>query len=223
MITKEDELKEKAKEKYNNAVEYNLNQLNEIGDKALCDVDAKSTYFETVNEIDIKITQDGLCGINKIKDMSDSVEEIIKNYTLLRKDMFDVLAWPGYAVSINTLRQSKFKDRVDLLLIDLYKFFEVTNDECELTKEIVKKIWKSCDLARAYVYPNTFYWLRKFETFDKFIKERGLESYLKKENDKLVLWTNDKGFTKEYFKELLKRTERYKEEKGDIKNANDSV
>ena len=65
--------------------------------------------------------------------------------------MFNVFYWPAYAMSINMIRSSKYKDRVDLLLNDIHAFYEIVDEKTELTAIVVKNIWEKCDLARAYV------------------------------------------------------------------------
>lgn len=53
--------------------------------------------------------------------------------------MFNVFYWPAYAMSINMIRSSKYKDRVDLLLNDIHAFYEIVDEKTELTAIVVKK------------------------------------------------------------------------------------
>ena len=131
--------REKAKEKYNVAVKKNLLSMEKETDDYI-DPDEKSGYFCTdVEGIQIYMVQDGLCSIKTIKEFAPLInregenevyepnKRIMADYQLLREGMFDVLVWPGYAMSINALRRSKYKDRLDLLLIDIEKFYKTVH------------------------------------------------------------------------------------------------
>lgn len=145
----------------------------------------------------------------------EDVERQKQDYELIRSGMFGVLFWPAYAMSINVMRSSKFKDRIDLLLNDIYLFYEIVYEEVyeepELKADVVKKIWENCELARAYIFPNTFYWSRSFKGFEGFIKndQRDISCFVL--NPIGMPWTDTgKGFTKKYYEALLDRIRDYK-------------
>ncbi len=200
---------EKAKELYDEIVEENLRKISEGKIDDIQDPDVKTKYSIKIDGIDILLSQDGLCSIKKIIEFCDG--DIGKDYKMIREDMFNVFYWPAYAMSINMMRSSKYKDRVDLLLNDVHAFYEIVDEKTELTAKVVKNIWEKCDLARVYVFPHTFYWLRTFGNFDNFIKneQRDLRCFVPEQIGKP--WNNTgKGFTKEYYKELLNRIKQYK-------------
>ncbi len=177
------------------------------------DPDAVSNYDVEVEEnLRITLSQDGLCSFERIKEFS---KNIIEDYELLRKDMFDCLYWPAYAMSINQMRSSKYKDRLDLLFVDINRFYGIVSENTVLSIDVIKEIWENCELARAYVYPNTFYWLRSFTNFEGFITKgnRDLSVFLVKENNKCIpdVWPKTgEGFTQEYYDQLIDRVKSYK-------------
>lgn len=76
---------------------------------------------EEKKAITINMSSDGLCSINKIKDIYNKNNHIKEIYKLLHIEMFDCLIWPAYSISINQMRSNKgtFNDRIDLTLIDI--------------------------------------------------------------------------------------------------------
>lgn len=198
-----------AKKKYDDIVNKNIGDLEKDPKSEIKDPDKYSKYDKEVDGLQISLAQDGLCGINKIREFS-SEEDIMNNYKRIRENMFDCLVWPVYKMSINQMRYAKYRDRLDLLFIDLDKFYSIVSEDTEITVEIISKIWETCDLARAYVYPNTFYWLRSFKNFDNFVKERELGPFIEKQNGKPVKWENSgKGFCKDYFDRLIEKANNY--------------
>lgn len=202
----------KVKELYDEIVKENLRIILEGNIDDTQDPDVKTKYSIKINDIDILLAQDGLCSVKRIKEFcAGDTEKQMQDYKLIRENMFNVLYWPAYAMSINTMRSSKYKDRIDLLLNDIYVFYENVDEKTELQAEVVKNIWTKCDLARAYIFPNTFYWLRSFGTFDNFIKndQRDLSCFVPEPIGDP--WNNTgNGFNKKYYKELLRRINEYK-------------
>ena len=207
-------------EKYDDAVNANIDLLNsklpnqENNAEKYRDPDLHSGRTVEIDGMQIYLSQDGLCSLERIMEFAEE-NEIVSDYELIRKGMFDVLVWPGYAQSINQMRSAKYEDRLDLLFIDLYKFFKETENDPTLTKDVVNKVWNNCDLARAYLYPNTFYWLKHFGSFKRFVDERKLENFANIIEGKPQIWTKDDGgvgFTKEYYDELIERVDKYRNE-----------
>ncbi len=196
-----------AIEKYTEIVGNNLDNLKE---EEYVDPDKFTHYECEVDGLTINLAQDGLCGFKDIKKYSKNIEI---DYRLIREGMFDCLVWPTYAMSINQMRYTKYKDRLDLTLIDIQKFYFFVNLDTEITPDLTAIIYKKCDLGRAYVFPHTFYWLRSFEDFNNFIKNRNLGAFVyKDENEKFIAkkWTSTENFDIEYFEELLRRVKKYK-------------
>ena len=131
----EDIGKYQARNKYNKTVADNIRSLCENKDYKPKDPDRYSNYDIQINGLTISLSQDGLCSYSKIKDLSNG--DAIKNYVLLRKDMFDCLCWPAYAVSINQMRSAKYKERLDLLFIDLHKFYEIVSINTKISEKII--------------------------------------------------------------------------------------
>ena len=132
---------EKAKELYDEIVEENLRKISEGKIDDIQDPDVKTKYSIKIDGIDILLSQDGLCSIKKIIEFCDG--DIGKDYKMIREDMFNVFYWPAYAMSINMMRSSKYKDRVDLLLNDIHAFYEIVDEKTELTAKVVKNIWEN--------------------------------------------------------------------------------
>lgn len=205
--------KHQARNKYNEIVEDNIKALCENKEDMLKDPDKYSNYDVKISGLTISLSQDGICSYSKIKKLSNG--DVLKNYMLLRKDMFDCLCWPAYAMSINQMRSAKFNDRLDLLFIDLYNFYEIVSKNPEISEKTITEIWRECKLARAYIFPHTFYWLRSFGDFKNFICSRKLNSFLEEKGGRPVEWGNSrKEFDKEYFDKLIEKVKQYKN--GDV-------
>lgn len=197
-----------AIEKYKKIVGDNLNNLKI---ETYIDPDKFTNYDCEVDGLTINLAQDGLCGFKELIKHSKNIES---DYKLIREGMFDCLVWPSYAMSINQMRYVKYKDRLDLTLIDIQKFYVIIKSDTQLTPEITAKIFEKCELGRAYVFPHTFYWLRSFMNFNNFIKARNLEAFVDKDKNGNFIankWTYTENFDKEYFDELLKRVKKYKD------------
>ncbi len=205
----EDIEKQKARNKYNEIVKNNIKALCENKKDKLMDPDKYSNYDVKISGLKISLSQDGICSYSKIEKFSNG--DVVKNYILLRKDMFDCLCWPAYAMSINQMRSAKFNDRLDLLFIDLYNFYEIVSENTELSEKSITKIWRECKLARAYIFPHTFYWLRSFIDFKNFMNSRKLNPFLEEKSGRPVEWGNSiKGFDDEYFEKLIEKVNQYK-------------
>ena len=202
----------KAKETYDSIVENNLEIISRGNIDNVQDPDVKTKYSIKINDIDILLTQDGLCSVKRIKEFCNGdIKQQMQDYKLIRENMFNALYWPAYAMSINMMRNAKYKDRIDLLLNDIHSFYEIVDENTELTCKVVKSIWKECDLARAYIFPNTFYWLQSFKNFDGFVKNEYRDIRCFVPDPIGEPWPNtENGFTKKYYNELLKRIKQYK-------------
>lgn len=201
----------KARNKYNEIVEDNIKALYENKEDKLKDPDKHSNYDDKIKPsgLIISLSQDGICSFSKIKKFSNG--DVIKNYMLLRKDMFDCLCWPAYAMSINQMRRAKFNDRLDMLFMDLCIFYDIVSDNTEISEETIKKIWENCGLARAYIFPYTFYWLRSFGDFKNFIDRRKLNAFLEEKDSRPIVWEDSgKGFDQKYFDKLIEKVKQYK-------------
>lgn len=204
--------KKKSETIYNDIVAENLKSIpkdkTKIDIDKIKDPDRCSHYIVEIDGVQINISQDGLCGCAMIHEFSDNFKE---DYKLITEEMFGTLYWPTYAISINQLRASKFKDRVDLLLNDIREFYKIVNENTQLTDDIVKEIWEKCELAQAYLFPNTFIWLRSFKNFSGFCKKgkKDISCFSPTESEQIWKETGE-GRTKEYYKELKKRIEKYK-------------
>ncbi len=198
-----------AKHKYDETVDNNIYNLREKEDDKYQDPDKSSFYECVVDGLTIKLAQDGLCSLNRIKEFS---KDIVSDYKLIRKDMFDCLVWPAYAMSINQMRHARYNDRLDLLLLDIEKFYDIVGSNIELTPHVTAEIHENCDLGRAYLFPNTFYWLRSFGNFDGFIKSRRLQEFVKNQNSHFLTkkWTDTNKFDEGYYKELLNKVTKHK-------------
>ena len=209
--------REKARKVYDKKVEEKIEEIEKGEADNRWDPDDYSGRTETIDGLEIYLSQDGLCSLKRIKTFAvpNNKKQIISDYRLIRVGMYDALVWPGYAESINQMRSSKFQDRIDLLLIDIFMFYKVTKEENVITKELVQKIWDNCKLARAYLYPNTFYWLKSFGNFDGFVRGRKLQSFVTKRDGKPQNWIKDGdvGFTLEYYEELIRRTKKYRKKR----------
>lgn len=166
------------------------------------------------------LSSDGLCGIEKILAFSSSVEESKVNYRLIREGMFECLVWPCHTQNINICRGFKnpFDDRIDLALVDIQSFYEKLDCKKDLSVPLINDIKNDstkCLLARSYLNLMTFTWLSSFENFNNFIEKRKSGAFVNCSNGKYVAeqWTdNTKKFDDRFFKELICRTKKYRDE-----------
>lgn len=217
-------------EKYNKKVQKNIDYLETITGTIKEQFDINK-YVEPdgfikstkINGIDIKLSSDGICGIKKVIEFSKE-DEIVDNYRLIRENRF--LVWPAYAMSINQQRGFKniFDDRIDLLLMDLKKFYSITknnpiidgNSSIINYNQVIRI--NECKLARSYLNVNTLIWLLNFNNFENFVDENNLYIFVdksKENNDEYIVknWAIDNTsfiFCKSYFNELIKRLKQEK-------------
>ena len=190
------------KTKYNAIVEQNIKLLNnkiitKDNLKDYSDPDKYTKYEIEIESLSILMAQDGLCSIQKIFEYS---ENPVNDYILIRKNKFDLLVWPAYAMSINQMRASVFKDRIDYLLDDLDVFYKIIEQEKTLSPSIVFQIWDKCKLARAYIFPNTFYWLCSYENFELFLKKRNLNQFVFNPDKSKIIWPDK---YQDYYNKLI--------------------
>lgn len=165
----------------------------------------------------VSFSSDGLCGIKKIIKFSDSLVEAQENYKLIREKMFECLIWPSHAQNINICRGFKypFDDRIDLTLVDIQSFYKKVNGNNEISVSLINDIKndkENCLLDRAYLNLMTFTWLCSFGNFNSFIKDNNFGVFVKciEGKFKAEQWTDKKEFDGDYFKELIKRTKKYR-------------
>lgn len=175
-------------------------------------------FLENIKEeeVEIKLSTDGLCGIKKIREFSN--DKIIADYTLLRKGKFGVLMWPVQSLSINQKRgfKSVFDDRLDLTLMDIQDFYDCVKGK-KLSVGTINDIKKRCVMSDVFLNEPTLMWLCSFKDFDEFIRERNLSVFVKLENDGKYYaesWIGDtkekrEKFKEEYYKQLLERTKNW--------------
>ena len=205
-------------EKYKRKVDYNIEYLRGIKGSIKEKFDIKK-YKEPddiigtkeLQGLNISMSSDGICGIMKIIEYSKE-NEIIDNYKLIRNKF---LVWPSYALSINQQRGYKniFDDRIDLLLIDIKKLYDiisndsiVNNNSSIITYKQAKEI-SECRLSRAYLNVYTLIWLKSFENFERFVDENNLNIFVEESGDKYTVnkWAENQGFCSDYFTELIAR------------------
>ena len=111
----------------------------------------------------IRLSSDTLVGIKQLAKISLSNSEWLSLYGSIQSNMFLHFAWPVHRVpTINTARYSKFKDRLDLLLVDLSNYY----------------LGKPTLLNNVYNQPLTKLWLDSFESFDNFVKVMKLKPFV---------------------------------------------
>lgn len=190
-------------EKYNEDVEYNIGVLKSGDVKKYYDPDRRSARLCEEFNPRFYMGQDGLCGIKEIINHS---KDIVKDYKIIRENQFDLLVWPKHKMNINVMRYMKYRDRIDLLLIDINRFYQFTKGENKLTEKLKSDILNGCDLGRAYVHPYTFEWLKSFKNFEGFVKSRNLGRFIEKNGDEPIEWEGcGAGFTQEYYDKMISK------------------
>lgn len=170
-------------------------------------------------KVEVSLASDGICGVKTIDKMVSLNPKKYKRkdlYQLIRHNRFDCLIWPTYAMSINQMRYSVFRDRLDLTLMDIEHFYEIIDTEANagnaFSMSTFERIENECRLSRAYFNIYTLAWLCSFKNFNDFVEKRNLQKFVecKGKNYHASLWAGEsiklesKEFA-EYFEALVKR------------------
>ena len=169
-------------------------------------------FPQTTASTEIHFSTDGLLSQTKlIKIPQDDVEYKTHKelYFIFRQGMEKCLIWPGRAPSINQARSRLGRDdRLDLLLINIQKFYNICSEFKEISVEFYNRVIQEIpNTAYAFLNIPTLIWLCSFETFNKFIEKQKLKEFVYYDNDFKIYyaqeWTN-------YYKELFERTIKYR-------------
>ena len=174
-----------------------------------------------VYEMEISLAPDAICGdktIDKMVSLYPDEYERKSLYKLIRDDRFDCLIWPTYATSINQMRYAVYRDRVDLTLMDVERFYNIIEDEAKLgnafSEAAFDRIEKECKLSKAYLNFHTLAWMCSFKNFTDFVEKRGLQKFVERKGKKYhaTMWAGD-GIKidsedyKKYFEVLVEKLE----------------
>ena len=98
------------------------------------------------------------------------------------------------------------------LPIHIEKFYGIIGSNTDITPQVTAEIFENCGLGRAYLFPNTFYWLRSFGSFSGFVESRKLQAFVDKQNGQFIAvkWTDTDRFDEGYYKVLLDNIIEYK-------------
>lgn len=179
--------------------------------------DPDFAVYENINGYSIRVAQDGICSINKIIQLSNSVKEVLYYYKLIRCNTYNIWKFPQHKNSINVARARHFDDRIDLTLIELEEVYKIIGnaDKEENLKELSRRIISSSDIKmkEVYEYKETLIWLLNFKTFDNFVKRNHLEVFVDYEKGHYVAknWQPETNrFDRKYFYELMRRIRKLK-------------
>lgn len=129
---------------------------------------------DKVGDQQIRLKADALVGCKELAKIADSNAEWKHLYSCVQSDLRLRFLWPVHHVpTINTMRKAKFNDRIDLLLLDLKRYF---NNE-------------SCVRQSVYNRDMTCVWLTKFDSFDDFVNQMKLRRFVDKDHHVIDLVT----------------------------------
>lgn len=143
----------------------------------------KDGKCELYDNMGIKLSADAVCGWKQLYDLKEGNKEWLKDYEEMRRCTAAYLVWPQHKnPTINTLRYSVFKDRVDYTLFDISKFFDCKKkfDENKNQKQFEDNVKKTCKLHKAYLNSKgkTYDWLMTFDGFKDFINTMCLKRFV---------------------------------------------
>ncbi|SKA65680.1 hypothetical protein SAMN02745111_01165 [Eubacterium uniforme] len=166
-------------------------------------------------EMEISLAPDAICGdktIDKMVSLYPDEYERKSLYKLIRDNRFDCLIWPTYAISINQMRYAVYRDRVDLTLMDVERFYNIIEDEAKLGNAFsdvaFDRIEKECRLSKAYLNFHTLAWMCSFKNFSDFVEKRGLKDFVEYDGKKYhaTAWAgSDTRINSEDFKVYFER------------------
>ncbi|AHF08643.1 hypothetical protein [Desulfitobacterium metallireducens] len=184
----------------------------------------KDGKFELYNNVGIKLSADAVCGWKQLYDLRKGSKEWLHDYEEMRTCTAAYLVWPRHnKPTINTLRYSIFRDRVDYTLFDISKFFGCKKifDGNKNQEQFEDNVKDNCKLNEAYLNKlGTYNWLMTFNGFEDFIEKMCLIRFV---NSKYkVLNLEDHSVISEY-NSFYSFNETYlKNLKNIIMNNNDS-
>ena len=122
---------------------------------------------DSVGERKIRLGADIICGRKCLKKCYPAFEDWIKAYELVRSKVSLHFLWPRHKLpTINTLRYSMYRDRIDLTLFDLKKYFA----------------GEKTLLSPAYEKETTSIWLSQFQhSFPAFVDRFQLNCFVDEE------------------------------------------
>lgn len=137
---------------------------------------AKSHYLvDNVNNHSIRLAADIICGWHQLRQIHPDPKQWLSDYKLVRQNLSLHFIWPKHKLpTINTLRYTKYHDRIDLTLFDFKQFFAD----------------KITPLNAAYNNQETAFWLAKFNgSFKQFIDSMQLQDFVDENYDVLNIET----------------------------------
>lgn len=121
---------------------------------------------DKVGDQQIRLKADALVGCKELAKIADNNVEWKHLYSCVQSDLSLRFLWPVHHVpTINTMRKAKFNDRIDLLLLDLKRYFNN----------------KSSVMQSVYDRDVTHVWLTKFDSFADFVNQMQLTQFVDKD------------------------------------------
>ncbi|KRM90139.1 DUF6994 family protein [Liquorilactobacillus cacaonum] len=121
----------------------------------------KCSLIQNLNGKEIRLAADIICGWKALRNFDE--QNFLVNYELIRSRIDLHFIWPKHTLpTINTLRYSRYKDRIDYLLYDLKCYFT----------------GKDTPMRKAYQNKSTKIWLMQFSNFKEFIDKLKLNRYV---------------------------------------------
>lgn len=129
---------------------------------------------DNVGDQQIRLKADALVGCKELAKIADSNAEWKYLHKCVQADLSLRFLWSVHHVpTINTMRKAKFNDRIDLLLLDLKRYF--SNE--------------SCVMQSVYDRDMTRVWLTKFDSFADFVNQMKLRRFVDKDYQVIDLVT----------------------------------
>lgn len=145
----------------------------------------RSNYLiENINGEKIRLSADVICGRKQLATLRNNDFLLWhKDYEYIRGNVDFHFIWPKHkAPTINTLRYTIYRDRIDCLLYDLKMYFEG-----EITP-----------MNNAYENGTTKLWLSKFKNFQNFVVKMKFNDYVDDKHNVYDISKNDGSFIDKY-------------------------
>ncbi len=125
------------------------------------DPDLKIVEEKNVNNLHIRFSTDGVCGIKYLMKYYKE-NNVEKAYEIIRSK---IIIWPKHRQSINQRRFSVFRDRFDFSIFDIKMFYKNRNEG-----KAYSKIVKEQSISAIF--------LNELGEFKNFVEEYGLSNFL---------------------------------------------
>lgn len=139
--------------------------------------------IDKVGDVKIRLSADAVCGNKQLMSLNNNEQQWLEDYRIIRSQLGLHFIWPRHqSPTINTLRYSKYLDRIDCLFFDLKKYFE----------------GEETPMSTAYKHKVTALWLSKFKDFKDFVDQMKYTEFVNQDYEVLDIEQDRESILTDY-------------------------